>query len=259
MDDEAGVLLRAPAVLALVAARQEPAAADGEPGGDDAVDPELLTGGAHVALGRRRDDDGVVALPVVPLEPAPRVVAQVPLQVPVGEGRRAAGDLVDREAAEQAAEQLLLHLVRRRAPRRWRHAAGRGRAGSWRRSTGRSPRRLTRNGNTLPASVSVPSKSKAATVGRPDAAGPAASGSVERSATAARTSRKSCRSRQRLTAANDVAAPPGLAEGRLLLGQPPLLQRAHPVRAQAHLGERGQLVGQRHGGRSAPRRAARPG
>ena len=117
MDDEAGVLLGAPAVLALVAARQEPTAAHGEPGGNHAVHPELLAGGAHVALGRRRDDDGVVALPVVPLEPAPRVVAQVSLQVPVGEGCRAAGDLVDREAAQQAAEQLLLHLVRRRAAR----------------------------------------------------------------------------------------------------------------------------------------------
>ena len=51
VHDQAGVLLRSPAVLPFVAAGQEPASADGEPGRHDAVDPELLPGRAYVALG----------------------------------------------------------------------------------------------------------------------------------------------------------------------------------------------------------------
>ena len=49
--DQAGVLLGAPAVLALVAAGEQAAAAHGQAGGHDAVDAELLAGRAHVALG----------------------------------------------------------------------------------------------------------------------------------------------------------------------------------------------------------------
>ena len=68
MDDQPGVLLRPPAVLSLVVAGQEPAPADGEAGGQDAVDPEELTGPAHVALRGGGDDDHVVPLALVPLQ-----------------------------------------------------------------------------------------------------------------------------------------------------------------------------------------------
>ena len=170
VDDQAGVLLRSPAVLPLVAAGQEPAPADGEPGGDHAVDPQLLPGGAHVALGRGGDDDRVVALALVPLEPSARVVAQMTLQMPVGEGGGTAVDLVHGEAAEEAGEQPLLDPVGGHAPCNGRMHQG-GESGMTARSTGKSPRRLTRKGNTLPAFVSVPSKSKAATVGPPESDG----------------------------------------------------------------------------------------
>ena len=50
MADETGVLLRPPAVLALVTTRQQPPAADGEPGRHDPVDTEFFPGGADIAL-----------------------------------------------------------------------------------------------------------------------------------------------------------------------------------------------------------------
>ena len=54
MDDQAGVLLRSPAVLPLVAPGQEAATADGQAGGQDAVDPEQLAGaGARSTPARR--------------------------------------------------------------------------------------------------------------------------------------------------------------------------------------------------------------
>ena len=68
MDDQPGVLLRPPAVLSLVVAGQQAAPADGETGGQDAVDPEELTGPAHVALGGGGDDDHMVPLALVPLQ-----------------------------------------------------------------------------------------------------------------------------------------------------------------------------------------------
>ena len=57
----------------------------------------------------------MVPLPAVPLQAPAHVIAQVALQVPVGEDGRAAVDLVDGQATEQAREQLLLDLVGRRA------------------------------------------------------------------------------------------------------------------------------------------------
>ena len=68
MDDQPGVLLRPPAVLPLVVAGQEAAPADGQTGGQDAVDPEELAGPAHVALRGGGDDDHVVPLALVPLQ-----------------------------------------------------------------------------------------------------------------------------------------------------------------------------------------------
>ncbi len=82
-----------------------------------------------------------MALPLVPLEPAPGVGAQVPLQVAVGEDGRATVDLLDGEASEEAVEQLLLDLVGGRAagdrrphegggePQRRARARAEGRAG----------------------------------------------------------------------------------------------------------------------------------
>ena len=53
--DQAGVLLGAPAVLALVAAGEQAAAADGQPGGHDAVDAELARRpGSRSTRARRR-------------------------------------------------------------------------------------------------------------------------------------------------------------------------------------------------------------
>src|SRR5580693_8423266 len=112
------------------------------------------------------------------------------------------------------------------------------------RRTGMRPRTLTRNGNTLPALVSVPSKSKAATVGRSAEGGPPSGRSVDRSATPSLSSRKPGRPGQRLPATDDLAAAAGLVDRRLLLGHAPLLERAHAIRAQAELGERRQLVGE---------------
>ena len=48
----------------------------------------------------------MVALAAVPLEPPPGVVAQVALQVAAGEDGRAAVDLLDGQAPEQADEEL---------------------------------------------------------------------------------------------------------------------------------------------------------
>ena len=90
MDDQPGVLLRPPAVLPLVAAGEEPAPADGQPGGQDAVDPEELAGAAHVALRGGGDDDHVVPLALVPLQAQPGVLAQVAGQMALGEGARRA-------------------------------------------------------------------------------------------------------------------------------------------------------------------------
>ena len=67
------------------------------------------------------------------------------------------------------------------------------------------------------------------------------------------------RALERLAAGDDLAPAPGLSDGGVLLGQAPLLQGAHPVRAQADLGERGQLVGQPDGRRQGLARRARPG
>ena len=78
----------------------------------------------------------------------------------------------------------------------------------------------------LPESVSVPSKSKAATVGRLGGRFPSAVSSVDRSATTAGTSCEPHRSLERLPAAHDVAAARRLTESGVLLGQPPLLERA---------------------------------
>ena len=124
-------------------------------------------------------------LPAMPLEPATDVVAQVALQVAMGEPGRATIDLADGEAPEETGEELLLDLVGRRAARDGgaQEGGGEPQYGAHHRP---GPRRLTRKGNTLLESVSVPSKSKAATVGRSGRGLPVVS-SVERSATPARS------------------------------------------------------------------------
>src|SRR6202012_2919595 len=105
------------------------------------------------------------------------------------------------------------------------------------RRTGSRPRRLTRKVKTLPPSASVPSKSKAATVARSGGRCPFDVSSVERSATSAGTSCETLGPREGLPAADDGPAAAGLVARRGLFAQPPLLQRAHAVRAQADLGE----------------------
>ena len=163
VDDQPGVLLRPPAVLALVVAGQEPAAADGEAGGQDAVDPEQLTGRAHVALRGGRDDDHVVPLALVPLQAQPGVLAEVAGQMALGERDGTLVHQLDGKAAEQAGEELLLGRVGRGASHQ-RGAEQLGDRATTARKTGQKPRTATRNGRTLPPLVRVPSKSKAATV-----------------------------------------------------------------------------------------------
>ena len=115
MSDQPGVLLGPAAVLPFVAAGEQPAAADGEARGHDPVHTQLLAGRADVALGRGRDDDGVVPLALMPLEPSSHVVAQMALQMAMGEDGGATIHLGHRQSPEQAGEQFLLDLVGRRA------------------------------------------------------------------------------------------------------------------------------------------------
>ena len=99
---EAADLLRAPHVRAHEAAR-EPAGTHLELGREHGVDPEGAGDGLEVAAERRRDDDGLVALPAVPVEALDDVGAQVRGAHVVGEPQ---GD------------------ARQRAPRRTRSGCG---------------------------------------------------------------------------------------------------------------------------------------
>ena len=188
----------------------------------------------------------------VPLEAAPRVLAQVALQVATGERRRVAVDLFDGEASEEAMEQPLLRIVGRRA-------AGQRGPHELRREPYDGPQHGPGTAQADQEREHAPGVGqRAVEVERGDRRAPAkrsvlpARGQSSASATAARTSCESSCAGERLAAPDDVAPAPRLPDGGVLLGQPPLLERTHPVGAQAHLGECGELVGQRHGLDPAP-------
>ena len=114
------------------------------------------------------------------------------------------------------------------------------------RSTGHTPRRATRKGRTLPPLVSVPSKSKAATVlggvvGRRRAGTCGAAGMLRSRAGSWRSRRgvvppppgaagEAQGAVERLAAVDDGAPAAGLVHRGLVLGHSPLLQRRHAVR-----------------------------
>ena len=122
-----------------------------------------------------------------------------------------------------------------------------GRVARTAKATGPGPRTLKQERAARCPRVIVPSKSKAATVGRGSPGPPGSDG-----LTGVRPPRPAPSAKRRAPPsvsplAMTARAPAGLVHRRLLLGHPPLLEGREPVAAQADLGERGQLPGERHG------------
>ena len=171
----------------------------------------------------------------------------------LGEVGSDAVDFGGREPGQELGEQRLLGVVGR-GPAEQGAADKAGQAAQDGQRVGATPRAATRNGRTLPPRVSVPSKSKAATVGRVPGATlmvPRSWSDLDIGPTATGPGGEPGGAGERLAGGDDVTAAASFEDGRVGLGEPPLLDGGGPVAAQAGLGEGGELVGEVDGGARA--------